>query len=205
MQAAAFTIGHSNHTQEYFAELLRRHGMNVVCDVRSQPYSRINPQFNREDLRESLRAHGIRYIFLGSELGARSELPSCYVNGRVQYDRLAKTARFCSGIDRVLNGASSHRLALMCAEKEPLECHRAILVSRRLVERGLEIQHIHADGHLESHASAISRLIQKLGIPEMFLSFEEVCAEAYRLQSEAIAYSMPEAEETSASASPRIA
>ncbi|HUI55632.1 MAG TPA: DUF488 domain-containing protein [Bryobacteraceae bacterium] len=191
MQHSIFTIGHSTHSQERFIELLKLHGITAVCDVRSKPYSRWNPQFNRETLKEALRSAGIAYVFLGKELGARSDDPSCYADGRVQYDRLALTQTFKQGLERVQEGMEKYRLAVMCAEKEPLECHRTILVSRCLETRGIDVQHIHADGRLERHADTIDRLMRELKIrdDDMFRSREEVVADAYKKQEERIAYS----------------
>jgi uncharacterized protein (DUF488 family) len=190
MFQTVFTSGHSTHPQEHFIGLLAPHGITAVCDVRSMPYSRMNPQFNREELKAVLLEHGIKYVFLGKELGARSEDPRCYENGKVQYDRLALTDLFRQGLDRIRKGIEDHRLALLCAEKEPLECHRTILVARHLAPLGLDVQHIHADGTLESHASAVARLRQLLRLPEddMFRSREDVEADAYRLQERRIAY-----------------
>ena len=190
MQPTVFTIGHSTHLQEYFISLLSMHGITALCDVRSKPYSRINPQFNREDLKQSLREKSVAYVFLGKELGARSEDPSCYENGKLQYVRLAQSALFQQGIERVQEGMKDHGIALMCAEKEPLECHRTILVARYLEDFGVEIQHIHADGRLESHAEALGRLERIFNLDELdlFRSREDLLADAYRLQAERIAY-----------------
>jgi uncharacterized protein (DUF488 family) len=191
MQDTVFTIGHSTQTQERFIGLLQQHGITALCDVRSKPYSRMNPQFNREELEQALLAHGITYRFLGKELGARSGDPSCYEGGKVQYARLAETALFKDGIKRVLRGLKEgFRIALMCAEKEPLECHRTILVARHLAPLGLHIEHIHANGQLESHEAALSRLARIHNLPEhdMFRSREELLADAYRRQEERIAY-----------------
>src|SRR5262249_48596390 len=122
------TIGHSNHPIQDFLDLLRRHGITAVADVRSTPYSRFNPQFRRAKLQASLAEVGIQYVFLGAELGARSQDPSCYdADGRVSYARLAKTELFRSGIERLITGSSQYRISIMCAEREPLECHRTIL------------------------------------------------------------------------------
>jgi len=190
MQEAVFTIGHSTHSQDRFIALLRQHRITALCDVRSMPYSRVNPQFNREELKQSLCACGIKYVFLGEELGARSEDPTCYEHGRVQYDRLAHTALFRRGLERVQAGMKKYRLALMCAEKEPLECHRTILVARHLAGIGLDVQHIHADGKPEGHADALGRLVKMLNLPEhdMFHSREELLAAAYHRQEQRIAY-----------------
>ena len=153
------TIGHSTHPLEAFVALLRRHQVNAVADVRAAPYSRFNPQFNREPLAGDLAAHGIEYVFLGLELGGRSDDPSFYDKGRIRYDRLGGTPSFQRGLDRVMRGAVSHRIALMCAEREPLECHRALLVAPALEARGVTVSHILADGRLETHADAMDRLL----------------------------------------------
>jgi uncharacterized protein (DUF488 family) len=190
MPETVFTIGHSTHTQERFIALLSQHGVTALCDVRSKPYSRVNPQFNREELKKALKTHGISYVFLGKELGARSEDPSCYENGKVQYDRLAKTDLFRQGIQRVQDGMKTFKLALMCAEKEPLECHRTILVARHLSDLGIDVQHIHATGKLESHSDALKRLAVMLKLPQadLFSPNQDMFAAAYRRQEERIAY-----------------
>jgi uncharacterized protein (DUF488 family) len=195
MADTVFTIGHSTHPQERFIALLRQHGITALCDVRSKPYSRMNPQFNREEFEETLLAHGIAYRFLGKELGARSDNPHCYERGKVQYDRLAETDLFKQGLKRVLRGMKDgFRVTLMCAEKEPLECHRTILVARHLAALGVPVTHIHADGSLESHDSALSRLARLVNLPEhdMFHSREELLDGAYRRQEERIAYEVAE-------------
>jgi uncharacterized protein (DUF488 family) len=193
-----FSLGHSNHELDAFVDLLRLHEIEMVCDVRSHPYSRFHSQFNRESLEARLRASGIAYLFLGAELGARSTDPSCLERGKVRYDRLAATEAFQRGIERIRRESEDHRLALVCAEKEPLECHRTILVARHLDARGLDIQHIHADGSLESHDKAIGRLLLQLKLPErdLFRSRDDVIADAYAVQGARIAYepTAPESE-----------
>jgi uncharacterized protein (DUF488 family) len=192
MHNTVFTIGHSTHSQEHFLSLLRLQGITALCDVRSKPYSRVNPQFNREELNGCLRACRIKYVFLGKELGARSEDPACYEHGKVQYERLAQTELFRLGLKRVQKGMEEYRLVLMCAEKEPLACHRTILVARHLAALGIIIQHIHADGTLEDHTDALRRLAKTLNLREdehhLFRSPEDLFAQAYRLQGERIAY-----------------
>jgi uncharacterized protein (DUF488 family) len=190
MSACVYTIGHSTHEVERFLALLRAHAITAVGDVRSNPYSRMNPQFNREPLKAVLSAAGIAYVFLGQELGARSEDPACYEAGKVRYERLALTALFRAGLERVREGMSRYRLALMCAEKEPLECHRGILVSRHLEAAGIPVQHILADGSLEAHSAAMERLRGQLKLPEsdLFRTASDVLEDAYRMQGERIAY-----------------
>lgn len=175
-----FSIGHSNHALEVFLGLLRRHAVSAVADVRSAPYSRHCPQFSKTALARSLEAKGIRYVFLGRELGARPDDPSCYVDGRVRYARLAARAAFRDGIERLKAGAREHRIAMMCAEREPLDCHRTLLVSPALEVEGLAVTHIHADGGIESHGDAMDRLLDVVGLPrrDLFRSREELLAEA---------------------------
>jgi len=190
MTYPVYTIGHSTHSIKKLIALLKQHGITAVCDVRSQPYSQINPQFNRETLKQVLRSEGIIYVFLGKELGARTHDKTCYRNGRVQYDLLAQTDLFRYGLERIKNGTLSYRVALLCAEKDPLQCHRAILVSRHLIKLGIHVQHILSDGQLEGHEQTLQRLMDNLKLRQlnMFRSFDDIIAEAYRIQENAIAY-----------------
>jgi uncharacterized protein (DUF488 family) len=185
-----YTIGHSNHSIERFIELLKLHGITAVGDVRSSPYSKFNPQFNRETLQKVLKENGIAYVFLGQELGPRSEDPSCYVEGRVQYDRLAVTELFTRGIERLLTGVKTHRIALMCAEKDPITCHRMILVCRTLRSEPVEIGQILEDGRLERLRDSELRLLQTLKMPQLrlFDKVEDLIQRAYDAQGRKIAY-----------------
>lgn len=189
-QTPVLTIGHSTQPIDAFLELLRKHGVTAVADVRSAPYSRFNPQFNKDALERSLKAVGIKYVFLGRELGARSDDRSSYENGQVRYARLARTDLFQEGVERVIRGTEEHRIALMCAEKEPLECHRTLLVARALDDRGVEVAHILGDGRLEPHREAMERLLDVTGLPrgDMFRSREELIALALARQEEKVAY-----------------
>jgi uncharacterized protein (DUF488 family) len=189
-----YTIGHSNHLIDRFIALLQQPGVDVVADVRSTPYSRFNPQFNKEKLQSALAVAGIRYVFLGEELGARSKDPSCYdEEGRVSYAKLALTALFRKGIERLLTGMQQHRIAIMCAEREPLDCHRTILVSRVLERAGVPVTHILHDGSLEPHRQAMSRLASDLELAstDLFRTPEELIEDAYEKQGSRIAYVRP--------------
>ncbi len=165
-KGAVLTIGHSTHPIEAFVTLLRRHGATAVADVRAAPYSRFNPQFNREPLAASLAARGIAYVFLGAELGGRSTNPACYDDGRISYERLGATSAFRKGLDRMAHGSASRRIVLMCAEKEPLECHRCLLVAPALEARGIPVAHIRPESTLEPHADAMSRLLAMHGMQD---------------------------------------
>lgn len=190
MPDTVYTIGHSNHPVDAFLALLKQHRIDAVADVRSAPYSRRHPQYRRENLKAALHEAGVHYVFLGRELGARSEDPSCYIDGKVQYDRLANTALFRSGLERVIDGAGEYRIALMCAEKEPLDCHRTILVARELERRGLDVVHILAGGTLETHKTAVERLAKAVVKPagDLFPERGEIEDLAYRRQAEKIAF-----------------
>ena len=184
------TVGHSNHSLEIFVALLLQHGVTALADVRSAPYSRFNPQFNRKALERSLEAVGIGYVFMGRALGGRPEDPACYEDGRVRYDRLAETPLFREGLERIVDGAGRQRIALMCAEKEPLDCHRTILVGRSLAERGVAVAHILADGVLEPHDETMGRLLDSAGLPreDLLQSREQLIAEALAHRERRIAY-----------------
>ncbi len=158
------TVGHSSHTREIFLELLTRHHVTALADVRSAPYSRFNPHFDRERLSGTLEASGIRYVYLGDRLGGRSDDRSCYEHGRVRYDRLARTPLFLDGLRRIVRGAEKYRVALMCAEREPLHCHRTLLIGHELDRRGVGVAHILPDGRIEPHASAMTRLLAELNL-----------------------------------------
>ena len=195
MPPTIWTVGHSNHTLEHFVELLRTHSIDVVADVRSTPFSRRHPHFNRERLKAALAnaAIGIDYIFLGAELGARSQDHACYdAEGRVVYERLARTDAFKAGLDRVTCEAANRRVTLMCAEKDPLSCHRTILVTPRLIARGLTVMHILGDGAIEPHSPATEeRLIAetfKREQPDLFRSREDILAEAFQRREATVAY-----------------
>ena len=187
---SVLTIGHSTHTLSQFCALLVEHRVTAIADVRSTPYSARNPQFNRDALQETLQDHGLAYVFLGAELGARPASPSCYVDGRVQYTRLASTDLFQAGLARLRTGIQRYRLALLCAEADPLQCHRTILICRQLKTPGLMIQHVLPSGILESQEAAERRLLKlhNLSNAELFSGAEELLSRAYGLQEDRIAY-----------------
>ena len=185
-----FSIGHSTHPVDVFVDLLKRNNIDVVADVRSSPTSEFNPQFNRENITRALKNDGIMYGFFGKELGARVKDPSCIIDGKVRYDRLAARDDFKRAINRLLTGAINYRIALMCSEKDPLICHRTILVSQALVEAGSDVKHILDDGSLESHESVLDRLFKKLAptSEDMFMTDGELITETLVKQGSRIAY-----------------
>jgi uncharacterized protein (DUF488 family) len=145
--AAIWTIGHSNHSFARFAELLQSERIEFVVDVRSYPYSRIAPQFNREELGPALRDAGMHYLFLGAQLGGRPTRPDHYdAQGHALYERMASASSFQETVIRIESGCRTRRLALLCSEGQPHECHRRLLVGKVLTERGIQLRHILPDG-----------------------------------------------------------
>ena len=191
-QYPVFTVGHSNHSSGAFLALLEEYGVDEMADVRSSPYSRYTPHFNQDTLNGALDGVGIGYVFLGGELGGRPADRSCYdADGRVRYDRLADTDLFDDGIRRIIRSADERRIALMCTEKEPLECHRTLLVARTLTERGVPVAHILDDGRLENHAATMDRLLDKFKLPhngDLFRSRDEVIADVLTRQAKRVGY-----------------
>lgn len=192
MTATLFTIGHSNRPLDAFIVLLKNYSLTALCDVRSMPYSRRYPQFNREPLREALKSRGIEYLFLGDELGGRPKDRSCYVHGKAIYKKIAATALFKDGLERVkLEMRKGSVPALMCAEKDPMACHRSILICRNLRERGIEIRHIIDQETTEMQADLEKRLIAQLNLhPDMFKDVDPnaLTERAYDAQGDRIAY-----------------
>jgi len=145
------SIGHSNHTAERFLNLLQSYEIQVVVDTRSQPYSKYTPHFDQEDLKKSLTAAGIRYLFFGRELGGRPDGDEFYdEDGHVLYDRVAATSLFQEGLTRLERGIREYKVAMLCAEESPAACHRRLLVGRVLLERGFQVDHIRGDGRVQT-------------------------------------------------------
>jgi len=193
-----YTIGHSSQSIEDFFAQLQRHTVEVVADVRSRPYSARFPHFSREPLQLTLKAADIGYVFLGRELGARRDEPECYVDGQALYDRIADLPAFADGINRLLEGVQKYRVTLMCAEQDPLSCHRTVLVCHELKRHGVAITHIHRGGMLEPHQQAEQRLVaEELGAADqsdLFAPAEDArqrLEQAYARRAHRIAYRRP--------------
>jgi uncharacterized protein (DUF488 family) len=191
------TIGHSTHALERFISLLSNARVTAVADVRTSPYSRYHSHFNREDLKEALRLHKISYVFLGRELGGRPSSKRLYCEGIADYEKMAKEQDFDKALKRVCDGAKKYRIALMCAERDPLDCHRCLLVSRSLAERGMAVRHILDNGNMLSQAEIESELLKLSGrnFEDFFAQHSERLAVAYREQARKVAFAEPQIDE----------
>ncbi|WP_419916294.1 DUF488 family protein [Candidatus Poriferisodalis sp.] len=165
-QTQIFTIGHSNHSASVFISMLQQHRIDAVADVRSAPYSRFVSQFDRKSLGPLLDEANVAYVYVGEELGGRPSDPELYdPNGHACYRRMAQTESFENGLERILEGSSRYRLALMCSEEDPLQCHRTLLVAHELWQRDVHVSHIRAcretgESRIETHTEALERLVQ---------------------------------------------
>lgn len=182
--AEILTVGHSSLGLETFLGLLRAAAVGAIADVRSIPFSRRHPQFDRERLSADLAEAGIAYVHLGGVLGGRPADPLLWRDGAADFERIAATPAFAEGLDRVIAGARKYRLALMCAEREPLHCHRCLLVGRALAARGHRVRHLLHDGTTRSQAEIEADLLALAGLDsgqsDLLLSAEERLALAYR-------------------------
>ncbi len=149
-RVVVYSIGHSNHPIARFLGLLQAQAIEVLVDVRSAPYSRHAPQFSREALEPAVSAAGMRYLYLGRELGGRPQGEQYYDGENVVYERVAATDAFRAGLDRLRRGAARYRVAVMCSEEDPTTCHRYRLIRPELQKQGVEMRHIRGDGTVDS-------------------------------------------------------
>jgi hypothetical protein len=193
-----FTIGYAGMALDDFAKVCRENRIDVIADVRSSPYSRFSPDFCKERLEKSLSARGLKYVFLGRELGARREEPECYEDGGALYERIEKAEAFQNGIARLLKGVliKGLRVALLCAEKDPLDCHRFALVCRRLKSDIGDIRHI-IGGRVEANEETEQRLMDRYNRkPDLFQTREQVLEDVYREHGFRIAYRVKDFDRT---------
>ncbi len=190
------TIGHSSHPMEHFLALLREAGVTAVADVRSAPHSRHVPHFNHDALKAALREAGIAHVYLGKELGGRPQNKAQYQDGVADYEKIAASDIFQSGLQRVLDGAAAHRVALMCAEQYPQDCHRCLLVARALAARGVSVRHILPDGATATQTDVEADLLRRTGRDkeDLFMSAGERLAAAYRDHARKVAFATAEQE-----------
>jgi uncharacterized protein (DUF488 family) len=185
-----FSIGHSNIPADRFIALLRAAGADAIADVRSTPYSRFFPWFSSKKLQALLAKEDMVYLSYGETLGGRPRDPSLYRAGVADYEAMARQPEFRDSLDRLQSDATARRVCLMCAEREPLDCHRCLLVARALAERGLAVGHILHDGAIEAHAATEQRLVTWAAAEtDLFATGQsERLAAAYRSRARAVGY-----------------
>jgi uncharacterized protein (DUF488 family) len=192
------TIGHSNHSAEDFLRLLQLHGIDCVVDVRSTPASQYNPQYNKPLLAKFLRENDIVYLHFGKEFGARHANPKLQDDtGKVDFEKVQATADFKLGIERLRQGVDKGYFpALMCAEAEPLDCHRFSMISKMLEREGFEVVHIFKDGEVATHheleQTLLKKFAKKLPQPTIFepeIGPKEQLQAAYRLHNQLVGWS----------------
>jgi len=199
-----FSVGHSNHDLPSFLGLLRRAGVRAVADVRSRPYSGRLPQFSRDALRDGLRRAGIAYVYLGDRLGGRPPDRALYdSDGRVDYESVHRTPAFQEGLDRLLRGLETNTVAMLCAEDDPLDCHRGLMITPAARERGFAPLHLRKDGAVETTDDMERRLLRETGLADeweggLFAPLmtahdrRAVLAEAYRRMNRRKAFRLDE-------------
>lgn len=188
-----YTVGHSNYSTDEFLRILGAYGIQIIVDVRSAPYSKYCPQFNKDIIEKSSQCKGIKYLFLGKELGARPNDPNCYSHGSVSFDRLKESELFKAGIARLQEGIKNNCvLALMCSEKEPISCHRTILISRVLSDAGVEVRHILSSTECCTQLDIEESLQKQFKLEPLLFdtanAAEDRVREAYKHQEEHITY-----------------
>jgi uncharacterized protein (DUF488 family) len=193
-ELTVLTIGHSTHSWERFIALLRDVNVTAVADVRTSPYSRLCPHFNRDALRDELRFDGISYVFLGKELGGRPGERELYCEGVADYEKMAQASEFNKGLDRVIDGTKKYRIALMCSERDPLDCHRCLLVGRALAQRGVRVSHILDNGNVVSQDEIELKLLELSGrsADDFFAPRSERLKAAYRERARKVAFAEPQ-------------
>jgi uncharacterized protein (DUF488 family) len=188
-----YTIGYAAFINiESFIGALKINGIEVIADVRSIPKSSYNPEFSKDYLQKRLKDNNIKYVFLGDNCGARIDDPACYVNGRVSYDKIKETTVFKHGLERILNGLNKYTISLLCAEKDPIFCHRDILVCRNLKPYDINIKHIISEKMVDLNLTTENRLLNqfKLDTDDFFMSYEDRLNLAYDQQGEKIAFNL---------------
>jgi uncharacterized protein (DUF488 family) len=188
------TIGHSTLSIETFLAMLERVGVTAIADVRSSPFSRRVPHFSRNELRVVLKTRGVKYVFLGKELGGRPRAGNLYCDGVANYEKMAQEPDFLKGIERVISGAREHTIALMCSEHNPLDCHRCLLVGRALAEQHLSVGHILNNGRVAEQQEIEEKLLTLSGgaTDDMFAAREDRLTNAYRQRAKHVAYREPQ-------------
>lgn len=203
-----YTVGHSTYNIDYFIKLLRINSINCIIDVRSTPYSKYGPQYNRESLKKSLNEKGIYYIYMGKEFGARRNNRDLYSKeGYLDFEKTSLDKDFKTGMSRIEDGINKgYRIAFMCTEKDPFDCHRCILVGRQFKEVGHNVKNILPNGNCITQEEIEKRLLDKYFpdrnqvtlfslVDSENMSENTLLRDAYKLRNSEIGYKLNEENE----------
>lgn len=202
-----YTIGHSQHPFDFFIQLLKAYNVNYILDVRSTPYSKYAEAYNRNKVEKRLQRHEIRYWFMGNFFGARPSKRELYSkDGYLDFEKVMKSEQFQKGMDSVFKGLNlGNNIALMCTEKDPMDCHRAIMVARAFSLEGMDVKHILQDGQIQTQQELDERLLDKYFPNRTQLTlfnyndihnYAEDIRLAYIERNKEIGYRLPEKEKT---------
>ena len=191
MNNEIWTIGHSNRTLDAFISLLIQNNIQAIADVRSVPFSKYANQFNQYELSNELDKHGIKYSFLGDQLGGRSKSQMDFEDNQIQYSRLRKKETYLAGLERIKKVVPSMKVALLCTEKDPIKCHRFVLVSMDLISHGLNVNHIYELNDIRSHHEVLEKLVEE-NTPSQHSLFNDIptIEEILLKQEKKIAYTI---------------
>ena len=164
-----YSIGHGNKRIGLFIEELKSFEIKYLIDIRSNPHSRFNPQFNQAALRDSLKNVGIEYVFMGDRLGGLPSDKSCYIDGKVDYDIIKNKDFFKQGIQRLITASSKGiDVAIMCSELKPEECHRSKLIGQVLLNADISVQHIISSEKVKGQVDVMNELTKGRGTVDLF-------------------------------------
>jgi uncharacterized protein (DUF488 family) len=178
------TIGYAGHTRDSLLARLKIEHVTAVADIRTYKNSSYWTAFDSDSFGSFLRDNGIAYVFLGDQLGGKPRNPALYPDGKLDYERMAATDGFQAGLDRLERGASKFELCIMCAEKDPMDCHRGLIVAPEMQKRGMDFRHLLADGSSEPHAETEARMIAATNTdgPDLFADPSDTLYRAYAAQ-----------------------
>lgn len=160
MISAIYTTGYAGHSAPSLVQLLQTTGITVLADVRSNPFSGRQPEMDKPALMQALRCAGMRYVFMGEQLGGRPRNPKLYRAGRIDPQALLAHEGYRAGVARLIAGAASHSICLLCAERDPISCHRGLYIAESLQEAGMQVLHLIPGKPAEDHQATRTRMAE---------------------------------------------
>jgi len=192
-----YTIGHSNHQIDFFLYLLKKYNIQYVIDVRTSPFCKYTKQYDRWNIEKTLKENNIIYCFMGEFFGAKRKEKELYTaEGYLDFEKTTESEKFLLGFNNILKGLQDdYNVALMCSEKDPKDCHRSIMISKKFLEAGFEANHILPDGKIKTQKELEKELVnefysgrKQLNLFTMNMTEEDYIRESYKKQNEKIGY-----------------